>query len=170
VAAPHLFGGSLNVHPHLHTLSADGVFEKTDEGGVRFHEIPPGGALVDGGTDAGVMRLAGEAREEIGVAASGTIKLPGNAPPASAHAVRLEPHHTHVVMVPGERFGEASPWIADVAGTIAGDRAWVRTGGRATPQAYHAGKERDLAPLGKRRPRRLTGAHSASVRSWSRRS
>ena len=36
-----MFGGSLNVHPHLHTLSADGVFEKTGEGGVRLHEIPP---------------------------------------------------------------------------------------------------------------------------------
>src|SRR5262249_5885543 len=41
VAAPQRFGGSLNVHPHLHTLSADGVFEKTGEGGVRFHEVPP---------------------------------------------------------------------------------------------------------------------------------
>ena len=26
VAAPQMFGGSLNVHPHLHTPSADGVF------------------------------------------------------------------------------------------------------------------------------------------------
>jgi hypothetical protein len=41
VACPQLFGGSLNVHPHLHTLAADGVFEKTDAGGVRFHEDPP---------------------------------------------------------------------------------------------------------------------------------
>jgi hypothetical protein len=33
-------GGSLNLHPHLHTLAVDGVFEKTDGGGVRFHEAP----------------------------------------------------------------------------------------------------------------------------------
>jgi hypothetical protein len=35
-----MFGGSLNLHPHLHTLAVDGVFEKTDGGGVRFHEAP----------------------------------------------------------------------------------------------------------------------------------
>jgi hypothetical protein len=40
VACPRLFGGSLNLHPHLHTLAADGVFEKTDQG-VAFHEAPP---------------------------------------------------------------------------------------------------------------------------------
>jgi len=40
VACPQLFGGSLNVHPHIHALCADGVFEKTDQG-VRFHEAPP---------------------------------------------------------------------------------------------------------------------------------
>jgi hypothetical protein len=29
IGCPQLFGGSLNVHPHLHTLCADGVFERT---------------------------------------------------------------------------------------------------------------------------------------------
>jgi hypothetical protein len=41
VACPQRFGGALNVHPHLHTLCVDGVFEKTDDGGVRFHEAQP---------------------------------------------------------------------------------------------------------------------------------
>jgi hypothetical protein len=40
VGCPRMFGGSLNLHPHLHTLAVDGVFEKTDGGGVRFHEAP----------------------------------------------------------------------------------------------------------------------------------
>jgi len=40
IGCPQLFGGSLNIHPHLHTLAIDGVFEKTDAGGVRFHEAP----------------------------------------------------------------------------------------------------------------------------------
>jgi hypothetical protein len=40
VACPQLFGRSLNVHPHLHTLAADGVFEKTDQG-AAFHDAPP---------------------------------------------------------------------------------------------------------------------------------
>lgn len=35
-----MFGGSVNVHPPMHTIAVDGVFEKTDHG-VRFHEAPP---------------------------------------------------------------------------------------------------------------------------------
>jgi Putative transposase len=41
VGCPQIFGGSLNLHVHFHTIAADGVFEKTDAGGVRFHEAPP---------------------------------------------------------------------------------------------------------------------------------
>jgi hypothetical protein len=41
VSCPQRFGGALNVNPHLHTLCADGVFDKTDDGGVRFHAAPP---------------------------------------------------------------------------------------------------------------------------------
>jgi hypothetical protein len=41
VGCPQMFGGALNVNPHMHTVAVDGVFEKTDAGGVRFHEAPP---------------------------------------------------------------------------------------------------------------------------------
>jgi Putative transposase len=41
VGCPQMFGSSLNLHVHFHTIAADGVFEKTDAGGVRFHEAPP---------------------------------------------------------------------------------------------------------------------------------
>jgi hypothetical protein len=41
VSFPQRFGGSVNVHPHMHTIAVDGVFEKTEAGGVRFHEAPP---------------------------------------------------------------------------------------------------------------------------------
>jgi len=40
IGCPQMFGGSVNVHPHMHTIAIDGVFEKTDHG-VRFHEAPP---------------------------------------------------------------------------------------------------------------------------------
>ena len=40
IGLPQIFGGSLNVHPHLHTLAVEGVFEKTDSG-IRFHETKP---------------------------------------------------------------------------------------------------------------------------------
>jgi Putative transposase len=38
VGFPQRFGSSLNLHVHLHTLALDGVFEKTDDGGVRVHQ------------------------------------------------------------------------------------------------------------------------------------
>jgi hypothetical protein len=85
-----------------------------------------GAAVVDGGTDSGVMRLMGQARAATG----GTFPLVGVAParlvappddPAAAEdTVRLEPHHTHFVLVPGAAWGDESPWLAAVATALAG--------------------------------------------------
>lgn len=80
--------------------------------------------VVDGGTDSGVMRLVGRARSEasaqfplIGVAAAGTVRIPGE-PTKRDDAAPLEPHHTHVVLVPGDEWGDESPWLSLVAQTI----------------------------------------------------
>jgi len=80
--------------------------------------------VVDGGTDSGVMRFMGQARSAveatfplIGVAAIGTVKLPGNSPLCS-DAADLEPNHTHFVLVPGSNWGDESPWIAYIAGLV----------------------------------------------------
>jgi hypothetical protein len=85
-----------------------------------------GACVVDGGTEAGVMRLMGEARVEassgfplVGVAAAGTVALPGR-PSPRPDAAALEPHHSHFVIVPGSEWGDESPWIARVAGALAG--------------------------------------------------
>ena len=85
-----------------------------------------GGCVVDGGTDAGVMRLMGEARAAagsgfplVGVAASGTVALPDH-PPPRPDATLLEPRHSHIVLVPGSEWGDESPWLARVASTLAG--------------------------------------------------
>lgn len=82
--------------------------------------------VVDGGTDAGVMRLMGEARVEagsafplVGVAATGTVTLPGESLPRPGAAC-LEPRHSHFVLVPGSEWGDESPWLARVASTLAG--------------------------------------------------
>lgn len=90
-----------------------------------------GAVVIDGGTNAGVMRLAGESRANlgatfalVGVAAAGTIEIPGAEAP-SPSAAPLEPHHTHLALVPGDQFGDESPWIADIASAIAGGRASV---------------------------------------------
>lgn len=83
-----------------------------------------GAAVVDGGTDAGVMKVMGQARDAagarfplVGVAAEGTVALPGAA--RAPDAALLEPHHTHVVLVPGDAWGDESPWLSRVAGAIA---------------------------------------------------
>jgi TRPM family ion channel len=82
-----------------------------------------GAVVVDGGTDAGVMRVAGRARAAcggrfplVGVVARGTVAAPGSAGP---DAEVLEPFHTHVVLVPGSEWGDESPWLAEVASAIA---------------------------------------------------
>jgi hypothetical protein len=84
--------------------------------------------VVDGGTDSGVMRAIGQARSAagaefalVGVAAEGTVRMPGHGPPAIEGAAVLEPNHTHVVLVPGRVWGAESPWIAHVADVIAAE-------------------------------------------------
>lgn len=87
--------------------------------------------IVDGGTDFGVMRLVGEARAEthgsfnlIGVAAQGTVALPGVAD-LEGKAVSLDTNHTHFVFVPGSHWGDESPWLARVTGSLASGAASV---------------------------------------------
>ena len=85
-----------------------------------------GVVVIDGGTDAGVMRLIGRARTRaeatfplVGVPAIGTVRFPGK-----RLGVRrrwpLDAHHTHFVLVPGAAWGDEAPWIARVATELAG--------------------------------------------------
>lgn len=83
--------------------------------------------VIDGGTDAGVMQLIGQARLKldatfplIGVAAIGTVIFP-NIKNTFTDAAPLEANHTHFVLVPGNNWGDESPWIADVATILAND-------------------------------------------------
>lgn len=106
-------GMSEQVLPALSELLTGHVVPLLDRWGV---------AVVDGGTDAGVMRLMGEVRARtgadfplIGVAAAGTVAL--SAPAADGQALP-EPRHTHLVLVPGEEWGDESPWISTAAQLI----------------------------------------------------
>lgn len=81
--------------------------------------------VVDGGTDAGIMRLIGQLRAAaranfplIGVLPAELALLP-NSLPLGADAAQLERHHTHFVLVPGRQWGDESAWLADVASVIA---------------------------------------------------
>jgi hypothetical protein len=85
-----------------------------------------GACLVDGGTDAGVMRLLGRAHARagggldiVGVVVDALAGRPGQAP-GDPQAAPLESHHTHFVLVDGSRWGEEAPWIAAVAGELSG--------------------------------------------------
>jgi hypothetical protein len=89
-----------------------------------------GAAIVDGGTDAGVMRLLGRAHARmgarvplVGVIVRALAALPGV--PAADDAAAPEPNHTHILLVPGDSWGEEAPWIARIASAIAGDRPSV---------------------------------------------
>ena len=73
--------------------------------------------VVDGATDTGVMRLMGRAR----AAAERAFPLVGVVPAALADW-GLEPNHSHVVLVPGGEWGDETPWIASLAGVLAGAR------------------------------------------------
>ncbi|MEY3867604.1 MAG: hypothetical protein RLZZ338_1495 [Cyanobacteriota bacterium] len=83
-----------------------------------------GAIVVDGGTDAGIMQLMGNARAQmggtfplIGVAAIGTVVLPDTTP-MRPDAAALEPNHTHFVLVPGSNWGDESPWLASLASEL----------------------------------------------------
>lgn len=80
-------------------------------------------AVVDGGTDAGVMSLLGRIRTQlgatfplVGVAAEKTVRIPGQ---DAGDAADLEAGHTGVLLVPGSMWGDESPWIAQVADSLA---------------------------------------------------
>jgi SLOG in TRPM, prokaryote len=100
-----------------------------------------GAVVVDGGTDAGVMKLMGRARRRVagqfplvGVSPSDLSVLPGK---VSCHeeAAPLEPNHTHFVLVKGSHWGDESKSLARVASLIAGSApsvAIVVNGGEVT--------------------------------------
>ncbi|MGH2819749.1 MAG: DUF4231 domain-containing protein, partial [Actinomycetota bacterium] len=84
-----------------------------------------GAAVVDGGTDAGVMRVVGDAATHIG---QPRFPLVGIAPAplvaqggahGSGEEVPLEPHHTHFVLVETGRWGGETGLLTRIAASIA---------------------------------------------------
>ncbi|MEB3212151.1 MAG: hypothetical protein VKL39_12390 [Leptolyngbyaceae bacterium] len=98
--------------------------------------------VVDGGTDAGLMKLIGEARQTVGatfpllgIAPTGLADFPSTPFPLADDNCALEPNHTHFILVPGQEWGCESPWMAKAATIIAKDQpsiAVLANGGEVT--------------------------------------
>jgi TRPM family ion channel len=102
---------------------------------VFEHSLAPlaeslGAVVVDGGTDAGVMALIGEAREAgearfplVGVLVAELAGLRDR--DGRITAERLEPRHTHFVLVPGSEWGDEAECLARFATVVAGSKPSV---------------------------------------------
>jgi TRPM family ion channel len=94
--------------------------------------IQKNAAIIDGGTDAGVMRSIGRARQQVG----GQFPLVGVvAREIEAIESMLEFHHTHFILCPGCNWGDESEWIAAAASALAGKQPTIAiliNGGKIT--------------------------------------
>ncbi|WP_296805225.1 hypothetical protein [Thiocapsa sp.] len=104
-----------------------------------------GAAVIDGGTAFGVMALMGRARRSagarfplIGIAPQGAVVIDSGEPDpplGKDGKARLDPDHTHFILVPGDGWGDESPWISAVADRLASGRGTlmlVAAGGEIT--------------------------------------
>ena len=78
--------------------------------------------VVDGGTQAGIMKEIGRQRKRnkysfplVGVVFDSLLM---KEEPESI----LDPNHTHFFLIPGEDWGDESAWISKIATVIAGDK------------------------------------------------
>jgi hypothetical protein len=94
-------------------------------------------AVICGGTDLGVMAEIGRIRSResykfplIGVAPEELVTWPGGPPDTKflwfgKQRWQLESHYSHFILVPGEQFGDESPWIIDTATLLSKDHKSV---------------------------------------------
>lgn len=126
--------GLFSPHPVIVVVGGASKLSDADRERLRslfLHVLAPlaeslDACVVDGGTDAGVMQMMGEARWKtgatfplIGVTSVGLATLP-NQPPPGDDACALEPHHSHFVIVPGSQWGDESAWIAEISSLLSG--------------------------------------------------
>ncbi|MEO5705099.1 MAG: hypothetical protein ABIZ52_08285 [Candidatus Limnocylindrales bacterium] len=111
-------------------------------GVVAVYSERTGTAVVDGGTDSGVMRLIAEARAAvhgefllIGVAPTGAFERPTRA------GTQIEPARDHslIFRVPGAWFGDETSWLFAAADHLGGGSAAtiVVNGGKLTFDEAH---------------------------------
>ncbi len=116
-----LSGRLQHAEPALHTQFATFFSEGIAQAAEKL-----GAVVVDSGMDSDIVGLMGSARKQIdahfpllGVAPEGMISISGEGRSHRA-SIPVEPHHSHLVLVPGDRPGDESPWMADIADAMAG--------------------------------------------------
>lgn len=133
---PELIVASLGLStPHPSIFITGGAGLMSDEDYARTRSVIEAGLaafaqehdviVIDGGTDSGVMRMIGEARQAhnydfplIGVTPEHRIAYPGKVfPDADAE---LQRGHSHFVLVDSDEWGGESQMIIDLCRTIAG--------------------------------------------------
>ena len=106
---------------------------------IRVAIARSGAAIIDGGTNAGVMALLGTERAAdpaampvlIGVAPSGRVEHPGVAGTTGADRTPFAAHHTHLVLADSDEWGGETPLLGALATELASGEpvAMVLAGG-----------------------------------------
>jgi hypothetical protein len=106
------------------------------------HVEETGTALVDGGTDSGVMRLIGLLREQR----QASFRLVGVLPRGAlarltreGSRISIAPGHPEILLVPGRTFGDEMDWLFGAADHLGGGAATtlVINGGKLTLEESH---------------------------------
>ncbi|MGI9023553.1 MAG: hypothetical protein ACR2HV_10065 [Acidimicrobiales bacterium] len=121
-----LNGSTAELRPHLVAPLGEVI------AGVARFAVYHGLTVVTGATDAGIFSVLGSAMERrsaplVGVAPAGLVGEPGEAPEPEpeqnpAGRERLEPHHSHFVLVDGDEWGDETQALLALAGAL-GSRA-----------------------------------------------
>jgi hypothetical protein len=124
------------VQPHALIMMFGGAKGLDDSGKARLAELFTNGIapavadtralVIDGGTQSGVMAMMGEAlarkgRESqlLGIAPAGKVTYPGS--PSGANMrdrARLEPNHSHFVLVESDEWGAETGTMFKLAGAL----------------------------------------------------
>lgn len=121
-----VIGGASNMSPES-KVRVEQLFTKVLAPIAEIYGI----TIFDGGTNAGVIQMMGQARQQIGgtfnlvgVAPKAKVNLPGHTfnlaiDPENRELIDLEDHHTHFALIPGIDWGDESPWLAHCASFLA---------------------------------------------------
>ena len=112
------------VHPDLIRLFTRGIAQVA---------VSTGALIIDGGTQAGVMAIMGQAVADqqrrstlLGVAPAGVVTYPGKSTGRNSNeSVPLEPNHSHFVLVETDKWGGETETMYELAKRLSAGRPSV---------------------------------------------